>query len=136
MLRRYLLLTMAALGACSADVPPLTAENIELPAPVPGVSMGAGYLTLVNNSGQEIVITSVTSPQLDSVEMHETILEDGISRMRALSQVSIAARQSLVFERGAKHLMLRYPEQRPGQLTLQFFAGDALVLSVDVSLEE
>ena len=56
--------------------------------------------------------------------------------MRSLPQVSIAAGQSVAFERGAKHLMLRYPEQRPGQLTLQFFAGDALVLSVDVSLEE
>lgn len=136
MLHRYLLLTMTVLAACSADVPPLTAENVELPAPVPGVSMGAGYLTLVNNSDQEIIITGVKSPQLDSVEMHETTLEDGVSRMRGLPQIEIAAKQSLVFERGAKHLMLRYPDERPGRLTLQFFAGDALLLTVDVSLEE
>jgi copper(I)-binding protein len=136
MLHRYLLVTLAVLGACSADMAPLTAENIELPAPVPGVSMGAGYLTLDNNSGQDIVITDVKSPQLDSVKMHETVLEDGVSRMRGLPQVTIAANQSVVFERGAKHLMLRYPDERPRQLTLQFFAGDALLLSVDVSLEE
>ena len=136
MLHRYLLLTMTVLAACSADAPPLTAENVELPSPVPGVSMGAGYLTLVNNSDQEITITDVKSPQLDSVEMHESTLEDGVSRMRGLPQVKIAAKQSVVFERGAKHLMLRYPDARPGQLTLQFFAGDALLLSVDVSLEE
>ena len=136
MFRRYLLLTMTALAACSADVPPLTAENIEIPAPVPCVSMGAGYLTLVNNSDQEILVTNVKSPQLNSVEMHETTLENGVSRMRGLQQVAIAAGQSVAFERGAKHLMLRYPEQRPGQLTLQFFAGDALMLAVDVSLEE
>ena len=136
MLRHCLLLTMAVLAACSADAPPLTAEDIQLPAPVPGVSIGAGYLTLVNNSDQDIIITKVTSPQLDSVAMHETIIEDGVSRMRGLPQVAIAAGQSVAFERGAKHLMLRYPEQRPGQLTLQFFAGDALMLAVDVSLEE
>ena len=136
MLYRYLLLTMTALAACSADAPPLTAENIELPAPVPGVSMGAGYLTLVNNSDREIIITDVKSPELDWVEMHETTLVDGVSRMRAVPQLEIAAKQSVVFERGAKHLMLRYPDERPGQLTLQFFAGDTLLLAVDVSLEE
>ena len=98
--------------------------------------MGAAYLTLTNNSAQDITITRVFSPELESVEMHESILEDGVSRMVKLQQVDIAAQQSVTFERGAKHLMLRYPDDRPDQVTLRFFAEDALLLSVGATVKE
>lgn len=92
--------------------------------------MGAGYLTLTNNSAQDIRITRVHGVGVDSVEMHESILEDGVSRMQKLPGVVVPAGQSVLFEPGAKHLMLRYPESIPRQVTLQFFAGEDLLLAV------
>jgi copper(I)-binding protein len=92
--------------------------------------MGAGYLQFTNNSPEDIRITHISSPQLESVEMHETILKDDIARMAKLAEVVVPAGQSLSFEPGAKHLMLRYPETIPQQVTLHFFAGDEPLLSV------
>lgn len=135
-LRTYIGLVALVLGACSSDQPALTAANIDIPPPIPGFNMGAAYLTLTNNSDQDITITRVSSPELHAIAMHESILEDGVSRMVKLQQVDIAAQQSVTFERGSKHLMLRYPDDRLDQVTLQFYAEDTLLLSVGATVKE
>jgi copper(I)-binding protein len=122
--------------ACSADQPPLIAEQLQIAWPLPGMSMGAGYLTLKNNSAQQIRITQVHSPELKSVEMHESVLEDGVSRMYKLQEVVILPGRSVSFEPGAKHLMLRYPDSIPDQVTLQFYTEETLLLSVGATLED
>ena len=122
--------------ACSTEQPPLFAGNLKIARPVPGLSMGAGYLTLENNSEQRISITRVHSPELVSVEMHESVLEDGVSRMYKLQEVVILPGQSVSFEPGAKHLMLRYPATLPAQMTLQFYAGETLMLSLGATFQD
>jgi copper(I)-binding protein len=122
--------------ACSAEQPPLLAAQLQIARPVPGMSMGAGYLTLENNSEQRITITRVHSPEIESVEMHESVLEDGVSRMVKLQEVVILPGQLLRFEPGAKHLMLRYPATIPAQMTLQFYAEETLMLSIGTTLQD
>ena len=135
-LRTLWVLTFFLVIACSADKPPLIAEQLQIARPLPGMSMGAGYLTLKNNSGQQIRITGVHSAELKSVEMHESVLEDGVSRMYKLQEVVILPGQSVSFEPGAKHLMLRYAATIPDQVTLQFYAEETLLLSVGATLED
>lgn len=118
------------------ELPPLTVTDIRLTKPMSGMSMGAGYLTLTNNSGQDIRITRVDGVGVVSVDMHESILEDGISRMEKLPQIEIPAGQSVLFEPGAKHLMLRYPDATPSQVTLQFFSGEDLLLALATVVEK
>jgi len=137
---RLTLLVAVLLAACSGDpdpsgsvaanLPPLTAADVRLPQPLSGMRMGAGYLTLENNSAQDIRITHVISPELESVEMHESILKDGVSRMKKLPEVVVLAGKTIAFEPGAKHLMLRYPESIPSDVTLRFFSGEDLLLSI------
>ena len=122
--------------ACSTEQPPLLAGNLKIARPVPGLSMGAGYLTLENNSEQRISITRVHSPEFVSVEMHESVLEDGVSRMYKLQEVVILPGQAVSFEPGAKHLMLRYPATLPAQMTLQFYAGETLMLSLGATFQD
>lgn len=129
-------LTAIFLVACSAEQAPLVAEELRIPQPLSGMSMGAGYLTLQNNSEQAISINRVHSPELESVEMHESVLEDGISRMYKLEEVVILPGQSVGFAPGGKHLMLRYPTTIPAQLTLHFYADETLLLSVGATLED
>ena len=122
--------------ACSAEQPPLLAEQLQIARPLPGMSMGAGYLTLQNNSDRQIGITRVHSPELESVEMHESVLEDGVSRMYKLQEVVILPGRTVRFEPGAKHLMLRYRATIPAQMTLHFYAGETLMLSIGATFED
>ena len=127
---------MAIVIACSGEQPPLLAKQLQIARPLPGTSMGAGYLTLRNNSDQQISITRVHSPELESVEMHESVLEDGISHMHKLQEVVSLPGQKRSFEPGAKHLRLHYAAAIPTQVTLHFYAEETLVLSIGATLED
>ena len=98
--------------------------------------MAAGYLTLSNNASQPIVITQVASPQFESVEMHESVIEDGMARMYPLGDLTVLAKSSVVFQPGGKHLMLMRPIGEFDTVSLDFYAGKAVVLTVNVALSD
>ena len=130
-------LILALLGcACSQESAPLVASDVVVSKPKPGMSMAAGYLTLSSNASQPIVITRVASPQFESVEMHESVIEDGMARMYPLGDLTIAAKSSVVFQPGGKHLMLMRPVGEFDTVSLDFYAGNAVVLTVNVALSD
>ena len=92
--------------------------------------MAAAYLDITNQSGMAIRITSVTSPDYELVEIHETTIEDGVARMRAIPMLEIADGETVTFERGGKHLMLMRPLDSPDIVTLNFHSENLLLLSV------
>ena len=133
MMRRLLLmfaLVAAAAGCDSPEGPPVVADNVVVTAPGAGMPMAAGYLDITNRSGTDIRITRVSSPDYAAVEMHETVVEDGIARMREIPVLDIAAGETLTFERGGRHLMLMQPVASPGTITLNFYSDDVLLLTV------
>ncbi len=134
--RAVLLILLLFLGACSGNRVPLMATDVAVSRPKPGMRVSAGYITLSNNTSETITITRVTSPEFESVEMHESILEDGISRMYALDEVTIAAGQKVAFEPGGKHLMLMRPTSDADSATLEFYADDVLLLSVSTTFAD
>ena len=131
---KRLLITFAALAVAAGcggnDGPPVVATDVVVTAPDAGMPMAAGYLQIDNRSGSVIRITRVSSPEYGAVEMHETVVEDGIARMRAIPVLEIANGETVVFERGGKHLMLMQPVGEPRTITLNFYSGDVLLLSV------
>lgn len=127
-----LLLAAVLLGACSeTPQPDLVASDVVINRPMPGMAMSAAYLTLRNNSRQTITITRVASNAYSSVELHETTVENGISRMRPLAQLEIPAGGNVKLERGGKHLMLMRPTAATEPVSLQFYAGQTLLLTVN-----
>lgn len=123
------------LGACGGEIQaPLVATEIEVLTPVSGNPMSAGYMLLSNNSDAPIEITSVSSPQFASVELHETRDENGIARMRPIEALSIEPGQAVRLEPGGKHLMLMRPIGDTTAVTLNLYAGDTLLLSVQAPL--
>jgi copper(I)-binding protein len=126
--------TLAALvlvaGCGGYDGPPIVATDVVVTAPGAGMPMAAGYLRIGNRSGSDIRITRVSSPEYASVEMHETLIEDGVARMRAIPVLEIADGETVVLERGGKHLMLMQPVGEPRTITLNFYSGDVLLLNV------
>lgn len=121
---------VTAAGCGGGEGPPVVATDVVVTAPAAGMPMAAGYLRISNRSDAAIRITRVSSPEYGSVEMHETVVEDGIARMRALPWLEIAAGETVVFERGGKHLMLMQPVGEPATVTLNFYSGDVMLLSV------
>ncbi len=125
---------LLVVAGCSSNEAPLVATDVVINAPLPGMKMSAGYLTLHNNTSEAITITGVSSPQFGSVEMHETVTRDGISRMVALDEVTVPAGQSVSFEPGARHLMLMRPDGELTAVSLEFYSGPDRVLAVDAAV--
>ena len=130
-MRRFLLLSLALLAACGSPQPPLVATDVEVTPPMLGLQMSAGYLVLTNNTDEPIVIDAVTSPQFGSVELHETTLDNGISRMRRIEELVIPANGSVTLERGGKHLMLMRSTGPSEIITLQFLSKGEPVLTIE-----
>lgn len=135
-MRAFLLLLAVMLAACGAPKPPLVANELEVTKPIPGRPMSAGFLVLTNNTDEPLRITSVESPQFGSVEVHETTITDGVSRMRELAELIVPAHGSVTLQRGGKHLMLMRPKDLEDTVALQFFSGGTPVLSVNYSFPE
>jgi copper(I)-binding protein len=122
---------VALLAACSASEAPLVASDVEVTKPMPGRDMSAGFFVLSNNTEAEIRITNVTSPQFGSIEIHETTVIDGVSRMRKLEALVVPARGSVTLERGGKHLMLMRAGDLRDAVTLQLESNGAPVLTIE-----
>ncbi len=138
---RLVALASAALllaTACNqADVAPVVVSEVRLTAAPPGARMRAAYLEITNNTRETVAIDRVTSPQFGSVAIHESTVEDGIARMRPLERLVVPAGETVTLEPGGKHLMLMSPRvAEPGTVRLQFFAGDTLLVSIDVSANQ
>lgn len=134
-MRTGLILLLVLVGACGADTrPALVASDVTITQPMPGMAMSAGYLTLTNNSAETITITRVISPQYASVELHESVVDDGVARMRRLEKIEIPAGTNTVLAPGGKHLMLMRPTKIPADaVSLQFYDGATLLLTVTSS---
>lgn len=130
-MRRVALVVCLFLSACGGEAKaPLVASNIVITEPVPGRHMGAGYISFTNNTNDAINITRVVSPEFEAVEMHESLIEDGIAKMRRIEELTIPASSSVSLQPGGKHLMLMRPTGALDTVSLSFYNGDTLLLSV------
>ena len=134
-MRVVALLACLFLAACGGEArPPLVATDIVITQPMPGRHMSAGYLSFTNNTNAAIRITHVVSPDFEAVEMHESLLEDGVAKMRPIEELTIPANSSVSLERGGKHLMLMRPTDALETVSLGFYSGDTLLLEVNVPI--
>ncbi|SHF68947.1 hypothetical protein SAMN04487965_2457 [Microbulbifer donghaiensis] len=104
---------------------------------LPGAAMSAAYLSLRNASGKELRLQSVELPGLEDADadLHTTVSEGGVSRMRALPELAIPAGATVEMAPGGVHLMLRGVRLRAGEqlpLRLHFAGGEILELHVPV----
>lgn len=135
-MRALFLFALLMFAACSGDPqPPLVASDVVVTQPMPGMMMSAGYLSLTNNSDETIRITRVTSPQFESVQLHESTIEDGIARMRSMPALEIPAGETVTLQRGGKHLMLMRPTGSSETVSLSFLDGDSPILNVEATFE-
>lgn len=101
---------LVVLPACGRDQPrSLTVSEITAYAPLPGQPSGVAYFSLRNAATSAVILQHVTSPEFALVEMHTTLMDDGMSRMMALDSMTIAELSTIEFAPGGTHLMLMRP---------------------------
>ncbi len=134
-MRAIALITCLFLSACGDDTrPPLIANEIVIAAPMPGSRISAGYMSFSNSTDVPISITRVTSPDFGAVEIHESLLEDGVAKMRRVEKLTVPANSSVSLQRGGKHLMLMRPSDALDMVSLSFYSDHTLLLSVNTPI--
>ena len=88
----------------------------------------AAYMRIHNDATDPRRITALSSPEFRSVEMHRTVMQDGLARMVPQPDIVIPAGGEVMLEPGGYHLMLIGPLQplRAGNritIRLQFDTG-------------
>ncbi|HEY9092316.1 copper chaperone PCu(A)C [Parasphingorhabdus sp.] len=92
------------LSACGQGDVLLVDEAVINLSPVEG-NPSSGYFT-VRGGPEDVALLAVTADDTLRLEMHETIEENGVSKMQAVDRVEIPAGGTVKFEPGGKHLML------------------------------
>lgn len=98
----------SAAPAIAADCSPAVSEGwLRLP-PMP-MPMLAGFATIDNNCDLPVAVIGASSPAFTDVSVHETRIVDGISKMRPIPELVVAAHGSVSLKPGGLHLMLMDP---------------------------
>jgi copper(I)-binding protein len=88
----------------------IVVEHAEIVLAPPGGMIMAGYLAIWNGTGNQANLQAVESGSFASVSIHNTIVSDGVARMRPVEGViPIPGNSELLMQRGGLHLMLSEP---------------------------
>lgn len=101
--------TLAAATPAAADTACVTVEDGWIRMPPAPRPMLAGFGRIINRCGAEQAVTAVRSARFGEVSLHETRMVDGISRMREVERLPVAAGGEAVLQPGGLHLMLMQP---------------------------
>ncbi len=91
----------------------------------PTATVMAAYMQLKNTGAQPIALNAANCEQYQNVELHSTVMENGVARMVPMDKMEIPAGETLSLQPGAQHIMLIGVLKRPVvgdkvKLTLKF----------------
>lgn len=93
----------------------------------PGMPMGAAFAVIRNACARPVEVVGAESPDFGDVSLHETRIERGVSRMRAVGRMRLEADGSIELKPGGLHVMLMDPRRAvaPGGRTrIDFLLAD------------
>lgn len=116
---------------------PVQIHDAWIPEVPPFMKVMAGYFQAHNSSEQSITISKVSSPDFQNVEIHESVVRDGVARMQKQDSATIPAKSSIEFKPGGLHLMLIKSKRRlrkghEVKLIFELSNGDSLTAMANV----
>jgi copper(I)-binding protein len=105
-----LLLALAAVSPAHAETD-LRISNAWIREAPPGSHVLAGYLTIENAGTAAVTVAGISGDDFSSIEIHRTVIEDGMARMLSIGQLDIPAGNAFILEPGGYHLMLFNPRR-------------------------
>lgn len=116
------------LTACSSESPEpdatLRVSDAYMVVTAPGQKMAAIYLDIHNPSGEDRVLAAVETDIAGTTEIHRSIYDDGVMRMRHIHELPVPSNQTVVMEPGGYHIMLMDMAEPPA-------VGDRFVVKLD-----
>jgi periplasmic copper chaperone A len=100
---------------------------------------GAAYLTVRNDGDQDDRLIGVASEVTDKAELHSSVMQDGVMRMRAVEAVEVPAHGEAVLAPGGLHVMLvglKAPLEEGGSFALTLTFEDAGEVEVMTTIED
>jgi len=104
-MRNAFSLLMAAFFS-SVALADVTVSDLQVRELLPGRSMTAGYMSLMNNGSSAVDLVAVSSSAFADIELHEHVHSDGMMKMQQLDKVHLEPGQQVIFQPGGLHLML------------------------------
>lgn len=128
-------LGLFAFGACAAGEVRILDPWVQ--AAPPNAKVLAAYLELHNGGTKTQVVTAVSSPFFERVEIHRTIVDQNMASMELLKELTILPDATITLKPGGLHFMLigarkklKVGDTVPLSLTLK----DGHTLSVDAAV--
>lgn len=87
----------------------------------PVMEMNAAYLDINNDTPSPVTLVSVSSADFSRIEIHRSVIENGMAKMKPTGPLTIAAHSRQIFKPGGYHLMLFKPR-------IHLHAGDIVGL--------
>jgi copper(I)-binding protein len=143
-MNRFALTTFAALAlAAPAVAGDYRVGGIEVrrpwTRPAQAGMNGVGYFTLANVGTRPVVLARVESPAAQSITLHQTREQNGVSSMRPVEGgVAIAPGAKVAFAPGDYHLMLMgltRAQALGGKVPLTLVFADGRRVKIDLSVE-
>jgi copper(I)-binding protein len=84
----------------------LSVERVWARATAPVAKTGAVYFSIVNKGSADDHLVAAATPASDKAQLHETIEDHGVMKMRPLPDLAIKAGATVTLVPGQMHLML------------------------------
>jgi copper(I)-binding protein len=126
------------LGACQGRPREPKVEEVWVRLPAVKGEQGAAYFRLEGNI-EGTRLTSVTSPLIRRIELHETVVKNGVTRMEKRKEIDFPYRGALEFKPGGRHAMLFGINKavKPGGIVpLTFSFNTAPPVTVDAEVRD
>lgn len=140
------LLTLAAITFCmsaSAMASDFKAGSIEISSPwsratPKGAQTAIGYMTIKNNGNTAERLIGGSVDVADRFQLHSMTMENGIAKMRELSDIEIKPGQTIEFKPGGSHVMfvnLKHPLSKGERISGTLVFKRAGKLQIEYSVE-
>jgi periplasmic copper chaperone A len=108
--RAAVLVALLSVSAASWSCP-LQVRAAWIREPPPGMTTLAGYALLTNTGSSPVTLQELRSALFARIQMHETMLHQGMAMMMPLTSLNITPGATVRFEPDGKHFMLIDPKR-------------------------
>jgi hypothetical protein len=108
-----------------------------LKQPMPGLKMSSAYMTITNNTDQDLILEKVTGPDAKFYEIHTHSKVKGVMKMRKIENLTILSGKRHTLKPMADHIMLLEMHKTPftkksSHITLHFRGNKKLKVELNI----